>query len=291
MKRLAATFAVAVALVASACTSNDKGASPSSTPVAHRIISLSPTATEMLFAVGADKQVVAVDADSDYPAKAPHTKLSGFEPNVEAISAYKPDLVVIADDVKNLKAQLTALKIPVLVSPTAASLDDTYREINEIGKRTGHVDKATGVVKHMQDRIAALRKELPTRTTPLTYYHELDNTLFSATSKTFIGNVYALAGLKNIADPADPTNANGGYPQLTAEFVVKADPDIVFLADTKCCSQNATTFGARPGFGVLKAVQNHHVIALDDSVASHWGPRIVDFFTQVVAVVKGMPQS
>jgi iron complex transport system substrate-binding protein len=245
----------------------------------------------MLFAVGAGSQVVAVDDQSNFPASAPHTKLSSYEPNVEAISAYKPDLVIISGDSKDLAAQLKALSIAVLVSPAAATLADTYREINELGARTGRTKKASDVVATMKRRMTKLMKEVPKRSVPLTYFHELDNTLFSVTSKTFIGDLYARAGLKNIADAADANGSSGGYPQITSEFIVKADPDLVFLADTKCCAQDATTFGARPGFAALKAVREKHVVTLDDDVASRWGPRVVDFFARIVAELKSIPQT
>lgn len=248
---------------------------------------MSATATEMLFAIGAGPQVVAVDDQSNFPAEAPKTKLSAYEPSAEAIAGYRPDLVVISDDTKNLKAQLTKLSIPVLVSPAAKVLDDSYREINELGEKTGHASEASKLVDDLRAKVADLTKSLTPRAKPLTYYHELDNTLFSATSTTFIGQVYALAGLRNVADPAD--KQSGGYPQLSAEYLVKADPDLVFLADTKCCKQTAATFAKRPGFAKLKAVQNGHVVLLDDDIASRWGPRIVDFLAQVIEVVKSIP--
>jgi iron complex transport system substrate-binding protein len=87
-----------------------------------RVVSLSPTATEDLYAVGAGGQVVAVDSYSTYPAQAPKTTLSGFTPNIEAIARYKPELVLAADDTNNLVEQLGKLQIPVLVEPAAAAL-------------------------------------------------------------------------------------------------------------------------------------------------------------------------
>src|SRR5690606_32442514 len=109
----------------------------------------------------------------------------------------------------------------------------------------------------------------------LTYYHEVDETPYSITSKTFIGQIYGLFGLRNIADEAP--DAAGGYPKLSTEFVAKADPDLIFLADTKCCGQNAETLAKRPGWSGLSAVKNGRVIELDDDIASRWGPRVVEF--------------
>ena len=293
MKLRTAAVVAAFALLAAGCAdettnkSNSQPAGSTSPSGPQRIVSISATATEMLFAIGAGPQVVAVDDQSNFPASAPTTKLSSYEPNAEAIAGYRPDLVVISNDTKNLKAQLTKLAIPVLVSPAATTLEDSYREIAELGDATGHPAEAASLVTRLRARVDELTTGLAPRTKPLTYYHELDNTLYSATSKTFIGQVYALAGLRNIADPADKTS--GGYPQLSAEYLVKSDPDLVFLADTKCCKQTAATFAKRPGFARLKAVRNGRVVLLDDDIASRWGPRIVDFLSQVIAVVKTVP--
>ena len=223
-----------------------------------RIVSLSPTATESLFAVGAGKQVVAVDDQSNYPAGTPMTKLSGFQPNLEAIAGYKPDLVVIANDPKELAAGLAKLKIPVLLLSAATSFDDAYREIEVLGAVTGHVADAAVVVSNMRSDIAKLTAGVAKRPKPLTFFHELDNTLYSVTSKTFIGSLYSAAGLTNIADAADKTS--GGYPQLTNEYVISQNPDLIFLADTKCCKQDAQAVAARPGWGELAAVKGAHVV-------------------------------
>ena len=246
------------------------------------IVSLSSTATEMLFAIGAGPQVTAVDDQSNYPAEAPISDLSGYEPNVEAIAAKQPDLVVVADDTAGLTAGLGKLGIPVLSLPAAQSFEDIYTQIEQLGAATGNVGGAAELVGQMQTDIDAVVQSLPERSTPLTYFHELDNTLYSATSKTFIGQVYALLGLENIADAADD---GSGYPQLSQEFLIQTDPDLIFLADTICCGQSAETVAARPGWDQLSAVQNGHVVPLSDDVVSRWGPRVVDFLKQAAAGV------
>ena len=239
-----------------------------------RIVSLSPTATESLFAIGAGGQVVAVDSNSNYPKEAPTTDLSAYEPNLEAIAGYKPDLVVFSDDLGELAAGLGKLRIPALQQPAAKVLDDTYAQISQLGQATGHQAEATQLVATMRDQIQQLAAaKRPER--PLTYYHELDKNLYSATSKTFIGQLYAQLGMRNIADAADKDAS--GYPQLSAEYVVKADPDLIFLGDTKCCGQSARTIAARDGWDQIAAVRSGGVVELDDDVASRWGPRVVDF--------------
>lgn len=299
MKRTFAALVASLTLLA-ACGSSAKTATNSSSAAAsssiaaaapQRIVSMSPTSTEILFAIGAGRQVVAVDSQSNYPPEAPHTGLSAYEPNVEAITTYKPDLVIISYDTKGLKASLQTLGVTVLEQPAAKSLDDAYAQINDLGARTGHSSEAAKVVSSMKDKIAALAAKVPKRATPLTYYHELDNTLYSVTSKSFVGQIYSLAGLQNIADPADASGQTGGYPQLSAEFIVKANPDLIFLADTKCCGQTAETLAARPGFASLKAVTTGHVVLLDDDIASRWGPRIVDLLDTIVKAVSAVPAS
>lgn len=245
-----------------------------------RIVSLSASNTETLFAVGAGEQVVAVDDQSDYPADAPKTDLSGLTPNVEAISEYTPDLVVISDDADNLVESLNAIDVTVLAVPAAKTLDDVYAGMEAIGKATGHGDEAADLVEQTRSDLDKIVADTPKPASALSYYHELDTTLYSATSKTFIGQLYGLFGLTNIADPADVDS--GGYPQLSNEAILQADPDLIFLADVQCCGQNAGTVAKRPGWDTLKAVTNDNVVELDDDLASRWGPRIVDL-AQLIA--------
>lgn len=242
------------------------------------IVSLSPTATEILFAIGAGKQVKAVDDQSDYPPKAPRTNLSGFNPNVEAIASYRPDLVVMSDN--TVEDGLKQLGIKVLVQPAATTLNDSYKQIRALGKATGHEAAATRVIDKMKSGIRDAKAEVPKRSKKPTAYYELDDTYFSATSKTFIGQVLSLAGLANIADKAGGGAAD--YPQLSAEYIVSSSPDYIFLADGQCCGQTPETVAARPGWSDIKAVRNQHVNVLNDDLASRWGPRVVDLLNTIV---------
>ncbi|GAB3466369.1 ABC transporter substrate-binding protein [Actinophytocola sediminis] len=249
-----------------------------------KIVSLSASNTETLYAIGAGEQVVAVDDQSNHPAEAPRTDLSGLTPNVEAIAEYDPDLVVLSDDTDGVAAALTKLDRDVLIVPAAATLDDLYASIELLGKATGHAAEAADIAERTRTDLDKIVEETPKPSEPLTYYHELDTTYFSATSKTFIGQVYGLFGLANIADPADIDQ--GGYPQLTVEHILKSNPDLVFLADVKCCGQNAETVAARPGWSTLTAVRDGNVVALDDDLASRWGPRVVDLARDIAEAVE-----
>lgn len=241
-----------------------------------RIVSLSPTATEMLYAVGAGSQVVAVDEYSNYPQEAVDlgTTLSGYEPNIEAISEFTPDLVIASYDPGSLVQQLGEIGVPVYLADAVTSIDAAYEQIENIGLLTGHAAEAAALTESMRTQIEEAVAGVTLPAEPLSYYHELDSTLYSVTSNTFIGSVYSLFGMRNIADNVE---AGNDYPQLSAEVIVSADPDLIFLADTKCCGETAETVAAREGWGSLKAVTNGNVIELDDDIPSRWGPRIVDF--------------
>lgn len=249
-----------------------------------RIVSLSPTATEMLYAIGAGSQVAAVDEYSNYPqeAAAVGTALSGFQPNVEAIGGYTPDLVIVSYDPGGFVDQLKSLGIPVYIGAAASSLDDVYEQIEQLGVLTGHIAQAVQLSSQLQADIEAAAADVTMPDAPLSYYYELDNTYYSATSNTFIGQVFALFGLQNIADTAE---GGSDYPQLSAEAIVLSDPDLIFLAHTKRSNESAKTVGARAGWSGLKAVTAGNVVELDDDIASRWGPRIVELVQAVGAAV------
>jgi iron complex transport system substrate-binding protein len=248
-----------------------------------RIISLSATATEDLYGVGAGKQVVAVDSYSNYPVQAPRTRLSGFTPNIEAIAKFRPDLVLIDTDANNIVAKLGKLGIPVLVERPAANLNGVYAEIAQIAKATGHSKAANRVNANIRRQVAAVVRSVPRPKAPFTVYHELDQNYYSATSKTFIGQMYKLLGLRNIADEAESSST---YPQLSPEYIIASNPDLIVLADTVCCGQTAATVAARPGWSDIAAVKTGEVVPVNDSIASQWGPRIVLFLKAVAGALK-----
>jgi iron complex transport system substrate-binding protein len=253
-----------------------------------RIVSLSPTATETLFAVGASSQVVAVDDQSDFPKSAPHTSLSGFTPNVEAIATYRPDLVVIAYDPKGLSDALNRLGITVLHQDGAKSFKGAYQQIRQLGLVTGRESRATRLIASMKSRIRTIVADARKARRGLTVYHELTPDLYSATSKTFVGRVYTALGLRNIADAAD--SAGFGYPQLSSEYVVSESPDLIVLADTVCCGQRPSTVAARPGWDRISAVRTGSIVRVHDSIASRWGPRLVDFFRAMSSALARLRQ-
>ena len=233
-----------------------------------RIVSLSPSATESLFAIGAGDQVVAADSFSTYPKQAPTTDLSGFEPNIEAIAGYEPDLVVAANDANDLVKGLEELDIPVLLSPAPETIEDGYDGVATLGLATGHPDETAALVADMREQIDAAMADAPDA--PVSVYHELDNTFYAASSNSFIGSVYESMGARNIADSADRDES--GYPQMTEEAVIAADPQLIVITDQ--VSYTAQDVANRPGWSGIDAVEGDHIVTVDADIASRWGPRL-----------------
>jgi iron complex transport system substrate-binding protein len=191
--------------------------------------------------------------------------------------------VVLSYDPGDLRAGLSALGIPTLLFAPPVTLEDAYGQMRALGAATGLEAEAAALVAGIEEEVARLVAAAPSRERPLTYYYELDPTLYSLTSATFVGGLFGLLGLQSIADAADP--AGTGFPQLSAEFVLAADPDFIFLADTRCCGQSADTVAERPGWASLEAVALGRVVPLDDDVASRWGPRLVDLLAAAAAAI------
>ena len=249
-----------------------------------RIVSLSPTATETLFAIGAGPQVVAVDDQSDYPKSAPKTTLSGFTPNVEAIASYRP----------GPRRHLVQPPWPGRVAEPAADPGDLPRRAE--GRRgrvpadpparprhraRGRAPPASSA--SMKTRIGTIVRAARGKAGRLSVYHELTPDFYSASSQIVRRKVYAALGLENIADEADSSGT--GFPQLSAEYIVASSPDVIVLADSVCCGQKPSTVAARPGWERINAVRTGSIVRVHDSIASRWGPRLVSFFRAMSAAL------
>ena len=246
-----------------------------------RIVSLSPAATEILFAIGAGGQVVGVDSFSNHPPEAPVTDLSAYDPNVEAVTAFDPDLVVIFYDANDLVAGLSALGIPVLVIPAPAGIEDGYGAMVELGLATGRSDEAAAAINTMRSEIDAALAAAPDRAVRI--YHELDESYYSASSSGFVGAVYTALGATNIADEAD---GGYGFPQLTEEYIVEADPELIVITDQ--VSYTVTDVAARPGWEQVTAVRNGNIVVVEADVASRWGPRLPRFVAAVAEALSSV---
>ena len=257
-------------------TSTDNEASPTpadGTPAREpiRIVSLSPMATELLFAMGAGSEVVAVDEFSYHPPEAPVTNLSGWDPNVEAVLFYEPDLVIVANDANDIVATLDKVDVEVFVSAAPNNIETGYDAILELGRAVGRESEARQLAESLKTEINAALTAAPGTTVRV--YHELDENYFSVSSFSFIGAVYAALGATNIADPADPEGY--GYPQLTEEYIVEANPELIVITDQ--VNYDAESVATRPGWENISAVQNGHISVVDADIASRWGPRIPQF--------------
>ena len=250
------------------------------------IVSLSPTATEMLYAMDAGDQVKAVDKYSNYPPGTPKTNLSALGVNVESLARLRPDLVILPNPDDKLSASLKTLSIPLLVLPPATKISDVYDEIATLGKASDHVQQAAAEAASIRTGLQGIVAAVPKKSPAPTYFYELSPDFYSVTSDTFVGQLLGLVGLHSIADAAQGAAKSGGYPQLSNEFIVKANPDYIFLADTICCGQTAAKVAKRPGWSELSAVKDGHVVMLSDDIASRWGPRIVDLLKTVTAAMQ-----
>lgn len=244
-----------------------------------RIVSLSPTATEMLFAVGAGEQVVAVDEYSTYPPEAPVTDLSGFDPNVEAVLAYEPDLVVVAFDANDIVASLRAAGVEVLESYAPVTIEGGYQVLSDLGDAVGRPEETSALIEVMRTEIDAALALAPSGSVRV--YHELDENYFSASSFGFIGDVYTALGAVNIADDVDSDGY--GFPQLTEEYIVTADPELIVITDQ--VSYGPDEVAARAGWGEISAVVNGQVIVVNADSASRWGPRLPFFIAEVATAM------
>ncbi len=253
------------------------------------IASLSPTATEMLYAIGAGDQVKVVDKNSDYPAGLPNARVDAYQLNIESLTSFRPDLVVISDVTPDQQSKFKALGMTVIAESAPTDLDGTYAQIIQLGEVTGHAEQARALVAKMKAEVAAIIAGAPKPGGTARYYYELDQTYYSVTSDTFIGHILGLLGLKSIADAAPDATKSGGYPQLDSEFILKANPNYVFLADAACCQQTPATVAARPGWSTLGAVSGGRVFLLNDDIASRWGPRTVDLLRAVADDMKAHP--
>ncbi|QNN55175.1 ABC transporter substrate-binding protein [Nocardioides mesophilus] len=305
MRNLPIALALAASLTLAGCGDGDTSSSEDPKPTAssadypvtidavngevtldqqpERIVSLSPSATEILFAIGAGDQVIAADEYSTYPQQAPTTELSAYDPNVEAIAGYSPDLVVIANDTNGIVGALAKLDIPTIVNPAPATIDEGYDGIAALGLATGHVDKTAKVVADMRAEIEKALDAAPQE--GLRVYHELDEKHYAASSSSFIGSVYDSLGATNIADAADKQKS--GYPQLTEEAIIAADPELIVITDQ--VSYTADDVASRPGWENVSAVKNGNVVTVDADISSRWGPRLpqlIESIADAMASVK-----
>ena len=245
-----------------------------------RIASLSPAATEVLYAVGAGPQIVATDLQSDYPAEAENTtKLDAFQPNLEAIAGVEADLIIIASNQDDIVEALDRLGETVLFIEVPDTIDGVMGQVWLLARVSGHAEEGGRLAQEMKDRMRAVTDKLADVEEGPRVYHELDNTFFTVAPNSFVGDFYSLLKAHNIAEGA-PT----AYPQLSQEEILDRDPEVIILADADA-GESAQTVKARPGWGVISAVKNDRIYVVDPDIVSRPGPRVADALEQLARVL------
>jgi iron complex transport system substrate-binding protein len=236
-----------------------------------RIASLSPAATEVLFAIGAGDQVAAVDKFSDYPPEAKtRQQLDAFEPSVEAIAGAQPDLVFVFFDPGNLVDGLARAGLTVFFLETPTSVEGVLAQIRLLGQATGHPQEADELVATMQQAIGDIQEQLADVEQGPRLFHEVDNQLYTVAPASFVGSLYTILKAQNIAAGTDQA-----FPQLSQEAIIEADPEVIILGDA-AGGETAETVKARPGWGSISAVKNSRIYVIDPDIVSRPGPRLVD---------------
>jgi iron complex transport system substrate-binding protein len=242
-----------------------------------RIVSLAPSTTEILFALGLGGKVVAVDNFSDYPADVTALpKIGDLKVNFEQVVAKSPDLVLAAaitspDAVKKLED----LKLTVVVVGSATStMDNIQSDITLVGKVSGTQAQAQQVIEGMRKKLDSLKAKAATARSKPRVYWELDGTdptkPFTVGPGGFVNDIITLAGGENtFAKSTTP------YAQISSEQVVSANPDIIIMSDA-AYGVTVDALKARKGWNVVNAVKNNKVFPIDDNLVSRPGPRVVD---------------
>jgi iron complex transport system substrate-binding protein len=245
---------------------------------ARRVVSLAPSNTEILFAVGAGAQVAGRDMFSDYPAEAASVQDIGGSMgdfNKEAIVALQPDLVLAGGiNPPELVASLEALGLKVYFLPNPTTLEEMYANLETVGKLTGHGSEAAVLVDKLQARVAAVDAViLPLNSRPSVYY-EIDATNpaspYTYGPGTFGDLLIQRAGGFNIGSKLE-----GQFTTISLEQLVTDNPSVVLLGDA-IWGETPEKFAARPGMVALDAVKNQQVFPFDDYLVSRPGPRLVD---------------
>ncbi|MBI5287467.1 MAG: ABC transporter substrate-binding protein [Chloroflexi bacterium] len=252
-----------------------------------RIVSLSPAATEIIYALGAEAALAAVDNQADFPdgAMSFSTKVDAYEPNIEAIAGLDPDLVIVANNGSGIVEKLDQLNIPVFyqdIDKDVRSISDVFGQITLMGRVTGRSAQATQLLTGLGDRLKVIQDGVQgaNASTGPRVYHELDQTFFTISDESFIGDLYRTLRARNIAG----SGGGSAYPQMTQEAVIASNPAIIILADEEF-GVTVESVKARPGWSAIEAVQNDRIFGIDPDIVSRPGPRIIDALEQLAKLI------
>jgi len=238
-----------------------------------RIISYSPGATEILFAIGAGGQVVATDSFSDYPAAAKALpKLEYLRPAPEPALALRPDLVIMAGAQEGDVEQFRAAGLTVFLLREPEDIAGVIEDVRLLGRLTGKAEGAEAVAKDMEKRVTAVQQKANGAGKGPLVFFELSPDGFSVSPNSFVGSMLKLVKAGNVAD-----GAASAFPQLSAEVIIEADPEVILLSDAgEWGGQSLETVKARPGWSDIKAVKSGRVIEIDPNVFTRPGPRVIE---------------
>jgi iron complex transport system substrate-binding protein len=256
---------------------------------AQRIVSLAPSNTEILFAIGAGSQVVGRDDLSDYPAQVkslPSVGGSMGNYSTEAIVALKPDLVLAAEiNTPELVKSLESLGLTVYYLKNPGTLEQMYGNLQIVAQLTGHESDASTLIDSLKSRVAAVDAKLSGVTTRPIVFYEIDATdptkPYTYGPGTFGDALIAEAGGENFSDAAGIKDA---YPQVSLEQIVKTNPQIIILGDS-AYGVTPDSVKARPGWNTIDAVKNNMIFPFDDNLVSRPGPRLVDGLEQLAKLL------
>lgn len=265
---------------------DDAGRAVEITGVPERIISLAPSNTEILFALGLGDQVVGVSDFCDYPEEAQKIERVGFvEPNLEKIVELEPDLVFYIGGTAQLEKTQTMedLGLTVLVLAPSDDIEDIFTDIELVGRATGTEDEAADLVSELRARMdEVLSRVAQAERQPLVFY-ELDATdptrPWTAGPGSFIDTLITMAGGLNLGASAEME-----WAEFSTEEIIAQDPEVIILGDANY-GVTAESVAERPGWGVITAVKEGAIYPIDDNLVSRPGPRIVDGLEELARII------
>ena len=255
--------------------------------VPQRIISLAPSNTEILFAIGAGDQVVGRDTLSDFPEEAKNATDIGstFDAlNTELIVSLKPDLILAAQiNTPEQVKQLEDLGLTVYYLKNPTTIEGMYGNLELVAQMTGHEEEAATMIESLKRRVAAVDEKIAPISSRPSVFYELDGTdpakPYTAGKGTFITQLIERAGAQNIAADLEE------YPQLSLEQVVAADPAFIILGDARY-GVTPESIAQRPGWENLSAVKNGKVVPFNDDLVSRPGPRLVEALEELAKLLR-----
>lgn len=239
-----------------------------------RIVSLSPATTEMLFAIGAQQQLIGVTADCNYPPQARSKKSVGRfgAVQLETLVKLQPDLILVTADMQKVLTPLKRLQVPVL-GFSSTGVGQISSNLKTLGAVVGHPAEGLKAAQAMQTRLAKIRAKIPKGPTPSVFYLLWDQPLISAGPQSFIGDVLKLAGARNVVP-----QVQAPFPHISLEHLLKANPEVLILPESVATRVKLN----RSPFDQLTAVKQKRILLINDDLISRPAPRVLDALAHIV---------